>query len=243
MKPSQVRVVPAESSLIEIEPFDPAAHPNFVATIDRVEHPEPGQEVEIASYSVVITNRAAHSVESLVIRWSVAGDSKPRNLILEGYLNPPRRPILGPGEQLLVNPSGAFPQTLPEAFFTFSLPGPYGFFPLTNIVDGKLRLESRGDASVEAIVDSAIFDDGTMIGSDRFGIAAFLRERQSAVKALIARVEEAAASGKTVDEALSDYPVIDGRHHQAERLVHQVRRNPAFLDFLKQLRELSPDHP
>ena len=238
-----MRVVPAESSLIGIEPFDPAAHQNFVATIDRVEHPQPGQEVEIASYSVVITNRAAHSVESLVIRWSVAGDSKPRNLILEGYWNPPRRPILAPGKQLLVNPSGTLSETLPEAFFTFSLPGPHGFFPLPKIVDGKLHLEPQSNVGIEAIVDSAIFEDGTMIGSDRFGIAAFLRERQSAVTALIARVEEAAASGKTVDEALSEYPVIDGRYHQAERLVHQVRRNPAFLDFLKQVRELSPNHP
>jgi hypothetical protein len=243
MKPSRVRVVPAESSLIGIEPFDPAVHQNFVATIDRIEHPQPGHEVDIASYSVVITNRAAHSVESSVIRWSVAGESKARNLILEGYLNPPRKPILGPGKQLLVNPSGTLPETLPEAFVTSSVPGPHGFFPLPKIVDGRLQLEPRDEVSIEASVDSTIFEDGTMTGSDRFGIVAFLRERQSAVKALIARVEEAAASGTTVDQALSEYPVFDGRHHQAEHLVRQVRRNPAFLDFLRQLRELSPNHP
>ena len=154
MKPSRVRVVLSGSSLIGIEPFDPADHQNFVATLERLEN-QPGHERDIASYSVVITNRAAHAVESLVIGWRVEGDRKPRHLILEGYWNPPRKPILGPGRQVLVIPSGSLPETLPEKFFTTSLPGPHGFFPLSTIVDGKLQMEPRGDVSVEAIVDSA----------------------------------------------------------------------------------------
>jgi hypothetical protein len=63
------------------------------------------------------------------------------------------------------------------------------------------------------------------------------------VKALIARIEEGVASGKTVDEALTDYPVVEDQHHHAERFVRQIQRNHAFLDFIKQLRELSPNHP
>jgi hypothetical protein len=237
-----VRVVPPESPLIEVEPFDSAAHSNFATTIDRVESLQQWQ-TDIASYSIVITNRASHSVESMVIKWSVAEDSKTKNLILEGYLNPPREPILKPGKQLLVNPSGTLPEILPEAFFILSSYGPHGFFPRTQIVDGKLQVERRDDVSVDAVVDSAIFEDGTLIGDDRFGIVGFLRERQSTVKTLVARVEEAAAIGKTVDEALADYPVGDGRHRHGERFIHQVRRNPVFLDFLRQLRELPPNHP
>jgi hypothetical protein len=243
MRASRVGVVGPESPLIGIEPFDPSTHRNFVATIERVENLGPGHEADIASFSIVVTNHARGSVESLVIGWRVAGESKPRHLILDGYWNPPRKPILAPGEPFLVNPIGTLPETLPDKFVTTSLPGPYGFFPLKKVVDGNLQLEPRRDVSVEAIVDSAVFDDGTMIGPDRFGIVAFLRERQSAVKAIIERVEDGVTNGKTIDDVLSDWPVTSGRHHHAEHLVRQVRRNNSFLEFLKQMRELSPNHP
>jgi hypothetical protein len=242
MRASHVRVIHPESSLIGIEPFDPAVHQKFVATVERVERLQPGHESDIAGYSVVITNHAQRSVESLVIAWRVDNQDKPKHLILEGYWHPPRTPILAPGQESLVNPSGRLPEVLPERFITSSLPGPHGFFPVMKIVDGKLHSETR-DVTVEASIDSAIFDDGTMIGPDRFGIVEWLRERQSAVKTLIARVEEGIAGGKTIDEVLSDFPATSGRRHHAERLVHQVRRNHASLEFLKQVRELPPNHP
>ena len=182
-------VLQPESSLIGIDPFDPSTHRSFAATVERLEHLRPGQEADIASYSIVITNHARPSIESLVIAWNAAGERTPRHLI----------------------------------------------------VNGKLQLEPRHDVSIEANVDSAIFDDGTMSGPDHFGIVEFLRERQSAVKAIIARGDEGVASGKTLDDVLSDWPVTSGRHHEAEQLVQPVRRKKGFLAFLKQMRELSPN--
>ena len=239
MNRSRVRTTP--STAVTIDPFDPANHRSFIATFERIESADTGVSADISSYSVVIRNASSRPVESIVIAWLARGKS--HHSILDGYWNPPRQPVLLPGKQMLVNPSGALPEALPEHFYTFSLPGPHGFFPRVSILDGKLKVEPDDDADVEAAIDSVIFDDGTKSGPDVFGIVGYLRSRQAAAEAIVNGVEHGLAHGRTIEEALAALHVGEDRHHHLERFVSQVRRNPSFLDFLEEIRKLGREHP
>jgi hypothetical protein len=93
-------------------------------------------------------------------------------------------------------------------------------------------------------IDSAIFEDGTITGPDRYGVVKHVRERRSAVKELLSLMDEGLATGRTIDDIVTDFKVASDEtttRTWREILIHDVRQNHSFLDYLRRQREL-PEH-
>jgi hypothetical protein len=224
---SQVRVVPFDSPLVIIEPFVATAHPTFAAVLERLQSVAP---FPTRSGYAVVTNHSESAIEVLVMRFSMeeggAARQKAKNVINEGFSNPPYQPVLPPGARRLVTDAGLLPESLPERFV---------------MIGGS----SSGIYQIVEI-DSAIFEDGTIAGPDRYGVVKHVRERRAAVKELLSLVDEGLASGRTIDDIVSNFNVASDETRTRvwrEMLISNVRRDHSFLDYLRRQRELPASFP
>jgi hypothetical protein len=178
----------------------------------------------------VVANHATSAIEVLVMRWSMDEGSalrrKAKHVIHEGFSNPPYAPILPPGTRKLATDGGLLPENLPLRFAMASGES----FSIYETVE----------------IDSAIFDDGSIVGPDRFGVVKHIRERRSAVEELLMLIDEGLARGRTIDDIISDFDVASDETRTRvwrEMLVSNVRRNHSFLDYLRRQRKLPANFP
>jgi hypothetical protein len=224
---SPVRVVPFDSPLVSIEPFNATARSTFAAVLERLQS---AIRFQTSSAYAVVTNHSESAIEVLVMRWSMEEDGTARrkasNVIHEGFSNPPYQPVLAPGARRLATDAGLLPESLPERF----------------VVSGGEWLGIY--QTVE--IDSAIFEDGRIAGPDRYGVVKHVRERRSAVKELLSLMDEGLASGRTIDDIISDFKVASDETRTRvwrEMLISNVRRNHSLLDYLRRQRELPANFP
>lgn len=151
---------------------------------------------------------------------------KAKTVIHEGFSNPPYQPILPPGTRKLATDAGLLPEGSAEAC----------------VMAGGEYLGVYG--AVE--IDSAIFDNGIIVGPDRCGVVKHLRDRHSAIEALLLLIDEGLARGRTLDDIITDVSVNVGEARARawrEVLVSNIRRNRSFLDFLRKRRTLPENSP
>lgn len=218
---AQVLVVPFASSLVTIEPFDAAAYPAFIAVLERLWSRETG------ACGAVVTNHAASGIEVLVMRWSkrIEGDERPKSLVFEGFSNPPYEPVLSAGGRRLATDGGLLPENLPERFAMVG-----------NVPTSVYR-------RVE--IDSAVFEDGTIVGPDRFSVVKYVRGYRSSVEELLRLVDDGLSSGRAIDDIVSDFEVApdETQMRWRRKLATNVRRNSSFLDYLRRQRNLPANFP
>jgi hypothetical protein len=216
-----VRVIPFDSPLVSIEAFHIEAHPTFAAVVERL----PG----LGRYAVV-TNHAKTAIEVVVLRWSMdegsAMSRKAMSAVHEGFSNPPYQPVVPPNGRKLVTDAGLLPENLPEHF----------------------ALVGGGSVGVYQTVeiDSAIFDDWSLVGPDRYGVVKHIREQHAVAEELLAAIDERLASGRTLQEIVSgldDAPYEGRQGVWRDRLIRNLRRNHSFLDYLRRQRKLPPNFP
>jgi hypothetical protein len=225
----------SSSPMVGVERFDRARHPEFARVLDRVNGVFAG-EGTIAGWSrvdesccAVVTNVSSRPIEAMVLRWSYEGTThdKPSNLISDGFFNPPYKPILPVQERTLATPGHNLPEDLPEQFFLAgSLP----------------RREMWAATHVHLDVDSVVLDDGSLTGDDKFGIVDYLRGQYSAAAELVKAVEEGLANGRSLEDVAAAFEDVRRDDLQwfrwGQRFALQVRRQPAFLEYLKRFRPL-----
>ena len=215
-----MRVIPFDSPLVSIEAFHIEAHQTFAAVVERL----PG----LGRYAVV-TNHAKTAIEVLVLRWSMEGSAvsrKAMSAVHEGFSNPPYQPVVPPGGQKLVTDAGLLPENLPEQFALVGGPSVSVY------------------QTVE--IDSAIFDDGTVVGPDRYGVVKHIREQHAVAEELLAEIDEGLASGRTLEEIVSEFEDAPDERRKGvwrDRLIRNLRRNPSFLDYLRRQGKLPPNFP
>jgi hypothetical protein len=95
-------------------------------------------------------------------------------------------------------------------------------------------------------IDSAIFDDWSLVGPDRYGVVKHIREQHAVAEELLAEIDEGLASGRTLEEIVSGFNDAPGEGRNGvwrDKLIRNLRRNRSFLDYLRRQRKLPPNFP
>jgi hypothetical protein len=220
--------VSSSSPAVTIEPFDATAYPAFADVLARVRGVLRNVDER---YSAVVTNVSARPIEAMVLRWTAAREKpRPSNRISDGFMNPPYRPVLAPGDRLLATRGMNLREDLPERFVAMS---------------AGTGVEFADATHVQLDVDSVVLDDGSVTGDDRFGIVQHLRSRHQVIAELMEQCEAGLAIGRPVEEVAAAYentyrddPV---RGRWVWQFARQLQRSEGFLPYLKRARLLPPN--
>jgi hypothetical protein len=202
---------------IDVAPYDPVMHPAFADLFERPGWSQTGQ------FAVVVTNNSNHDIDSVVIRWALADADhgvRWRTFQNDRYRKRDRGAVIEAGHSAIVTPSGLIPDTLAgKRFMTSALLAP----PLLQTLAAQ--------APVTVQFDSAILDDGRVLGWDDFRIVDYLQARHQAARAL---ADDIALTAGTADDValvarrhMTDAPAAgDQRGRWLGMLASDLARSP-----------------
>jgi hypothetical protein len=224
---------------IEIVPIDDVHRSAIPATLSSTGvKPPPG--------SFILINRTSASITAIDVRWNYTdskGELKHSGITCDAYVFAPLDPIVGANDLSLITPYGCTRQYL---------------FPrlATGGLIGSSVVPSLGDpisvdphATVHLYIDSVIFEDGQILGPDKFQYYMKIKDRYSVVKNFVEEVAAARSAGEDLPslaarirkdaESRTDTPTSKASSRRAYYAgLLQRSRNPEAA--LRQLQEQVP---
>lgn len=179
-RPAMLTVEASPVPAVSLEPYHPAAHPAFVELLDLP--PLRGQGGE-----AVLTNHSSRLLTAAMVRRIAADAKRSSTLVYDQYFIRPDADGLAPGEQLLVFHSG-FSKPISGVRVGMAL--------------GRRWSDDDDPVDVTVTLDSAVFEDGLLVGPDAYGIARHLHGLYAAAQSIVARVRQAEAVGEDVRQVL-----------------------------------------
>jgi hypothetical protein len=162
--------------------YDPTLHPEFAGMLGTLANLKGA-----AAHSAVLTNISTERVTAVVARWIIAGHDgavSTKYVVRDSYFPINRGNPLEPGHRLL-----ATPDSLSEAL---DVSKPYAW------VSAGTR--SDEDASSRTVgLDSAVFENGRLVGPDVHDIADYVQGRYAAARRLARLIKDAEAAGEDVE--------------------------------------------
>ncbi len=173
--PKGVEVIPLDAS-------HSSALPSSVAAVTAL---VPGE-------SFVLVNNTDRAITTLVTVWSFSTTSgvKRRRLNLDGYLLSPVQRIVNPHDFALITPSGSVTPDLIPRLKAGGLVGLFGDPPDFPSPDST--------AGVQLDIDSVIFENGDITGTDRYQYYREIQDRYLALDSVLAEMEAAKQSGEDI---------------------------------------------
>jgi len=176
-----------ESDAISVAKLDPSRHAVFDEVLQRLE--QRGQWSRYRPYAVVITNQTDRAVVALTLRWAFTDAAGKTNVHTSraDIFGLPRRqpPIIEPHQQAAYTPVGRIPATLSGVIVGF----------------GSSR-EPEPSARIVFSIDTAVFEDGYVVGPDESATVASLENRKPAAEQLLQEVRSTVENGRDVLELL-----------------------------------------
>ena len=212
-----------ERADVWIAAYDPSLHPAFAELLSRPEWSH------VTAVSVVVTNRSPRAIDGLVPRWIVrAADGRSESRMpIDRYIRDDGQPILYPGSQMLVTPTGYITDTQTAG----------------NIVTSTLTSERvvktwrTPGTQIRLSLDSVIWDDGKVVGPDTFRIIEYLHSRHSVAREIASQVQPHQGNRAAIEKVLTAIAHAAGKvrspdDHRAvwtRRFVASARRNDQFV--------------
>lgn len=174
---------------IEIVPIDDVHRSAIPASLA-------GTGVETPPGSFILVNRTATPITAVVVRWTYSDSSgalRQHGLNCDGYLSAPVRTIVKANDLSLITPNGCTPQELFPRLATGALLGS----PLKEVVLPDPR------TTTHVYVDSVFFEDGQILGPDKFDYSSEIGIRFAAVMQFVSEVTTARSAGESMPSLLT----------------------------------------
>jgi hypothetical protein len=154
--------------------------------------PVPGMG-ELLPYSVVLENQTSEAIRVATLWWSLRGALRgggAETWLTDGLLDDDRH-VAGPGDQIVVTPSGKLLGWIPGVRGYVMISGEGG--PLTKVTAPE-------PYSIEISIDSVIFDSGRAIGPDKLQTRDKMFFQNNALRELISVLRAKVEAGASDDE-------------------------------------------
>jgi hypothetical protein len=207
-----------------VTPYDSAAHSAFAYLLS---YPEYSHITDIA---VVVANRSSRAIDGLVLQWMVRterGLDAPNTIPIDRYIREGGEPIVYPGAQVLVTPTGYITDAQTSGHF------------ITSALMSKRKVDKwlATKAPIRVVLDSVIWDDGTVVGPDTFGIIEWVQARHSVAREIASAVQEHRGNPAAIEKVLSGMvhaagkprSPLDSRAHWTRRFVASAQRDDQFV--------------
>ena len=204
---------------LDLTTYDPAQHTHFAWILTQP--PLAG----LGTLAAVLTNRSPQQVKALVARWTFTdadGDTRIHHIVVDDYFVYNRFPSLTSGRSVLVTPRGCVEPLTAGTGWCFV---------------GPIERPEAAAVAATLEIDSAIFEDGRIVGPDTYDIGADIHGRHAAAVALLNEVRAAEDAGEDPEAAL---PRLARRAREAHSpAVGRRWHFPSHgAEWLKQLRDL-----
>lgn len=223
-------------SELKVEQYTPGKITEFDNVISRF-----GMSA-LLPYTFVVSNDSSHAILAVTVIWDLEDSGGKHSQIVDATdsLFLVNDPVVGPRERLMISPAFMLAQT--RATTGFSIGGPS--------VEQALQ-QYDGSARVVARIDTIVFDDGKVIGSDASGTVESIKGRKLAADMLTAKLSSFAKDRgqfRSQLQRLSDEETVGTNVHKnrwTRRFVRQLQRSEdceAELNLLTKLPKLPPFH-
>jgi len=187
--PALASVAPVDSG-VSVAVYDVGRHFAFAHFFDSPD------EARLVRYSIVLTNESTRHIVGVAVRWIVTdhnGQSRATTWSFDSFSSNQMVPVpvFPVGTQLIATPGG-FAIGRPDHVSSF---GGHGQMPTG--IDDFDRAQR-----VTAVVDTIIFEDGRVIGTDESHLVDYINAIAGAVKALVQNVRDAMSDRRDVDDIL-----------------------------------------
>ena len=223
-RPVRFEAGPSPDPALLLAPYDPASHPSFAWILSQ----DPFTNMKLAG--AVLTNTSRHRVTALVARWTftdIDGDTQTRDMVVDDYFVYNRFPSLASGHSVLVSPNGCLEPLEPGSGFC--------------ILGGSSPRPEHTAVAATLAIDSAVFEDGLIVGADTYDIGGYLHGRHAAAVAIMQEVDAAAQAGEEPQQAMERIHrrTLESRRPGEKWRWHFLMRG----GWLTQFRELAPPPP
>jgi hypothetical protein len=196
--------------------YDPGEHEEFAEML--AELPPLRDESRRAA---VLTNRSLQSITAMVCRWVVVDESattKTTYVVRDDYFPPPPDRALLPSAGLLVTILGFHePLDTRKPYYWLSAGNP-------------LASDISDATAVTVSLDSAVFEDGRIIGPDTHRIGDYVHNRYTAALWLAQRVDEGEAAGRSAASVLKSIAEDSAEPDRwRRRLARQRQHDPSSV--------------
>jgi hypothetical protein len=178
---------------IEIIPIDDA-HRSAVPVSLR----NPALAVPPGSF--ILVNRTATPITAVDVRWNYTdgkGELKRSGITCDAYLFAPLDPIVEANDLSLITPYGCTRQSLFPRLATGEFVGGSPFVPQ---MGDPLSVDPG--ATMHVYLDSVIFQDGQILGPDKFEYFTQIQDRYAAVQNFVAEVTAGRGAGEDLQSLL-----------------------------------------
>lgn len=225
---------PKGTSMLVVQQFDPFNV--LVATYDPSEHPafadllSRSELYHIKDVAVVVANRSSRAIDGLVLQWMVRterGLDTPNTIPIDRYIRDDVEPIVYPGAQVLVTPTGYITDAQTSGHF------------ITSALMSKREVDKwlATKAPIRVVLDSVIWDDGTVVGPDTFRIIEWVQARHSVAREIASALQEHQGNPAAIEKVLSGMvhaggkprSPLDSRAHWTRRFVASAQRDDQFV--------------
>jgi hypothetical protein len=222
---------------IAVQEYDLATHRVFAETMLGLRSPQ------AEPYRAVIVNRSSQAIEALLLRWTLMSSQAPprfQETTIDNYFRDARMPkqsIALPGQAVLVSPGSYVRQPNGKGS------GTSGVSTRPAKPDLVMPLQRA-----ELTVDAVLFEDGLLVGPNRFGLTLDLKERKDVAEELARRVraEQSPEKVRSIIEEFRARPrMVIGPSQKAQwgkHLADLMSQHFSALDLFEHLPELPPIH-
>jgi hypothetical protein len=216
---SRLVVQPFDRGDVLVTPYDSSVHSAFADLLSRPEYSH------ITDIAVVIANRSSRAIDGLVLQWMVRterGRDVPNTIPIDRYIGDNGEPIVYPGAQVLVTPTGYITDAQASGHFITSA------LMSKRVVDKWLASK----APIRVVLDSVIWDDGAVVGPDTFRIIEWVQARHSVAREIASAVQEHRGNPAAIEKVLSRMihaagtprSPLDSRAHWTRRFIAIAQR-------------------
>ena len=195
-------VAPADPRISAVA-FDPQAHATFKRLFERPQlEPFANEVLRYAEYCLLFTNESSQRITALTLVWeyphpTLRGPGGNVSRSDSYYFGDNSAGVVPPRSQALIYPK----RTIPAAGLEFDN---YVFMSSENRRNGLRDIDMMREAPlVTANLDTVIFEDGQVLGSDESRTVEFITNRKKAANNFVALIRRAQQDGINLDEELA----------------------------------------
>ena len=170
---------------------------------------ESAESARLAQYSIVLSNESTKHIVGVAVRWILTDHTGQSRTTMQSFDSfgtsvAARQPVVLAGTQLIATPNGFQHARVLSGGGFISGGGRAAGVSSFGFGRGQLvRIDDLDRAQgVTAVVDTIIFEDGRVIGTDESHLADYINAIAAAVKSLVRNLRDAISDGRDVDELL-----------------------------------------
>jgi hypothetical protein len=219
---SHIQVDNRPDPRIEIVPIDDAHRSAIPASLSST-------GVEAPPGSFILVNRTGTSITAVDVRWNYTdgkGELKQSAITCDAYVFAPLDPIVGANDLSLITPYGCTRKYLFPRLATGRIIGS----PLVPGVGSAMSVDPH--TTMHIYLDSVIFEDGQIVGPDKFQYHTQIQERYSVVQAFVAEVMVGRDAGEDISAVAAR--IRKDAHNKADTPTSKVSSRRAYYAGLLQ---------